>query len=68
LGLEAEAFGIVFLEAAAAGLPVLGGTSGGVPEVLRELNGVEVQPGCPEGLAAALVATLRDAERRRSRH
>jgi phosphatidylinositol alpha-1,6-mannosyltransferase len=68
LGLEAEAFGIVFLEAAAAGLPVIGGTSGGVPEVLRELDGVQVDPGSPDGLVAALVATLQGAERRRSRH
>ena len=34
LGLEAEAFGIVFLEAAAMGLPVVGGTSGGAPEAV----------------------------------
>lgn len=39
-GLEAEAFGIVFLEAAACGLPVIGGDSGGAPEVVRELGGV----------------------------
>jgi phosphatidyl-myo-inositol dimannoside synthase len=31
-GLEAEAFGIVFLEAAACGLPMLVGDSGGAPE------------------------------------
>ena len=33
-GLEPEAFGIVFLEAAAAGLPVIVGESGGAPETL----------------------------------
>jgi phosphatidylinositol alpha-1,6-mannosyltransferase len=33
-GLEAEAFGIVFLEAAACGLPVVAGDSGGVREVV----------------------------------
>ncbi|MFT4011094.1 MAG: glycosyltransferase family 4 protein [Nocardioidaceae bacterium] len=32
LGLEAEAFGIVYLEAAAMGLPIVGGASGGAPE------------------------------------
>lgn len=32
-GLEAEAFGIVYLEAAACGLPVIAGDSGGAPEV-----------------------------------
>jgi len=34
LGLEVEAFGIVYLEAAAAGLPVVGGRSGGAVEAL----------------------------------
>jgi len=33
-GLEAEAFGIVYLEAAAMGLPVVGGSSGGAPEAV----------------------------------
>ncbi len=33
-GLEPEAFGIVFLEAQACGLPVLAGDSGGAPEAL----------------------------------
>ena len=33
-GLEAEAFGIVYLEAAAVGLPIVGGRSGGAPEAV----------------------------------
>jgi len=33
-GLEAEGLGLVFLEAAAAGLPVLAGDSGGSPETV----------------------------------
>jgi phosphatidylinositol alpha-1,6-mannosyltransferase len=36
LGLEVEGLGIVFLEAAAAGLPVLAGDSGGAPETVRD--------------------------------
>ncbi|GAA0370541.1 glycosyltransferase family 4 protein [Actinoallomurus spadix] len=35
-GLEVEGLGIVFLEAAAAGLPVLAGDSGGAPETVRD--------------------------------
>jgi phosphatidylinositol alpha-1,6-mannosyltransferase len=35
-GVDFEGFGIVFLEAAAAGLPVIGGRSGGVPEAVAE--------------------------------
>lgn len=34
LGLEAEGFGLVYLEAAASGLPVLAGDSGGAPETV----------------------------------
>ncbi|MFQ5382615.1 MAG: glycosyltransferase family 4 protein, partial [Dehalococcoidia bacterium] len=35
LGLEVEGFGVVFLEAAASGLPVVAGDSGGAPETVR---------------------------------
>jgi phosphatidyl-myo-inositol dimannoside synthase len=35
LGLEVEAFGIVFLEAAAVGLPVVGGRSGGAVDAIE---------------------------------
>ena len=34
-GLEAEGFGVVFLEAAASGLPVVAGDSGGAPETVE---------------------------------
>ena len=34
LGLEQEGLGIVFLEAAATGLPVVAGASGGAPETV----------------------------------
>src|SRR5262249_7855809 len=33
---DVEGFGMVFLEAAAAGLPVVGGNSGGVPEAVAQ--------------------------------
>ena len=35
-GLDVEGLGIVFLEASAAGLPVVAGDSGGAPEAVRE--------------------------------
>jgi phosphatidylinositol alpha-1,6-mannosyltransferase len=35
-GLEVEGLGIVYLEAAASGLPVLAGDSGGAPDAVRD--------------------------------
>ena len=35
LGLETEGFGVVFIEAAASGLPVVAGDSGGAPETVE---------------------------------
>ncbi len=58
LGLEPEAFGIVFLEAQACGLPVLVGDSGGAPETLREGRGRTVDGRRPPEVASALLALL----------
>ena len=61
-----EGFGIVFLEAMAAGLPVVAGRAGAVPEVVPDGEvGRLVPPRDAEALAGALVRLLRDSERRR---
>jgi phosphatidylinositol alpha-1,6-mannosyltransferase len=58
-GLEVEAFGIVFLEAAAAGLPVLVGDSGGAAETLPSSSGhVVVDSRRPEVVALAVSSLL----------
>lgn len=36
---EVEGFGLVFLEAQACGVPVIGGRTGGIPEAIREGSG-----------------------------
>ena len=56
LGLEQEGFGMVFLEAAAAGVPEIAGESGGAPEaVLDGETGLVVHdPGDPGALAEAM--------------
>ncbi|MDQ3305759.1 MAG: glycosyltransferase family 4 protein [Actinomycetota bacterium] len=66
-GLEQEGFGIVFLEAAAAGVPALAGASGGTVEAVADgETGVVVhRPGDPAAVAASLARLLDDAEERR---
>jgi phosphatidylinositol alpha-1,6-mannosyltransferase len=66
-GLEQEGFGIVFLEAAAAGVPQIAGDSGGAPEaVLDGVTGLVVhRPEDPGALAEALRTLLIDPDLRR---
>lgn len=62
LGLEQEGFGIVFLEAAAAGVPQVAGESGGAHEaVAHGATGLVVHdPRSVPATAAALATLLRD--------
>ena len=61
-----EGFGIVFLEAMAAGLPVVACRAAAVPEVVRDgETGVLVPPRDPEALAGALGGLLRIRRGRR---
>ena len=54
-----EGFGLAFLEAMEYGKPVIGGRSGGVPEVVRDgESGLLVEPDDPDGLARAIVSIL----------
>jgi phosphatidylinositol alpha-1,6-mannosyltransferase len=66
-GLEQEGFGIVFLEAAAAGVPQLAGASGGSHEaVVDGVTGTVVRrPRSSRDVASALAPMLDSPERRR---
>jgi phosphatidylinositol alpha-1,6-mannosyltransferase len=59
LGLEQEGFGIVFLEAAAAGVPQVAGASGGAWEAVEhEQTGFVVRRPTDAGAAARSIARL----------
>ncbi|WP_223248516.1 glycosyltransferase family 4 protein [Halomonas elongata] len=56
-----EAFGLTVIEAMAAGRPVVGSSSGAIPELVSEETGRLAAPDAPEAWAAALVELLGDA-------
>ncbi|MEU8581831.1 glycosyltransferase family 4 protein [Streptomyces abikoensis] len=65
-GLDVEGLGIVYLEASATGLPVVGGDSGGAPDaVLEGETGYVVHGGSAEEAADRIVTLLNDPELRR---
>lgn len=65
-GLHFEGFGLVYLEAGAYGLPVVGTRSGGVADAVQEgVTGLLVEPEDVEGVAEAILSLLKDPERRR---
>ena len=62
---SAEAFGNVFAEALASGLPIVASNVGGIPELVEHgSNGLLVTPGDVEGLAGAIRYLAGDPELR----
>lgn len=67
-GLEQEGFGIVFLEAAACGIPVVAGRSGGAAEaVIDGVTGLVVDSPRDRGAVADAIRQLLDDGERRKR-
>lgn len=67
LGMDLEALGAVFLEAAASGLPAVAGRSGGAPETVVEgVTGVVVDGRRADEVGAAVAELLADPERARA--
>ncbi|TFV60584.1 glycosyltransferase family 1 protein [Mycobacterium sp. PS03-16] len=63
-GLDVEGLGIVYLEASAAGVPVVAGRSGGAPETVREgETGTVVDGTDVEAVATAVAELLGDPDR-----
>lgn len=61
-----EPFGLIVLQAMAAGRPVIGANAGGIPEIIRDgTTGVLVPPNDASALADAIEGLLDDADRRR---
>ncbi len=62
---DVEGFGIVVLEAAAAGKPVVATRAGGIPDAVEEgKSGVLVDPGDYLGLSQIIISLLKDRELR----
>jgi glycosyltransferase involved in cell wall biosynthesis len=64
---SAEAFGNVFAEALASGLPIVGSSIGGIPDTVEHgINGLLVQAGNIEALAGAIRYLADDPELRQA--
>lgn len=62
-GLDVEGLGIVYLEASAAGLPVIAGNSGGAPDAVREgITGHVVEGEDVDVVATRLIERLSDPQ------
>lgn len=66
-GLDVEGLGIVYLEASAAASPVVGGTSGGAPEAVRDgITGMIVDGRSVTQVSSAIIQLLADPQRARA--
>lgn len=64
---DIEGFGIVFLEAGAAAVPVVGGLSGGTAEAIQDgVTGVRIDGENPNAVAAAVIDLLTDTHKAKS--
>lgn len=64
---DVEGFGIVALEAAAAGKPVVATRVGGIPDAVEDgKSGALVEPGDYEGLSEVIISLLKEHESRLS--
>jgi phosphatidylinositol alpha-1,6-mannosyltransferase len=58
---DLEGFGLVFLEANACGLPVIGGSSGGVIDAIEDgVSGLLIEPGSIESISKNLIKLIDD--------
>ncbi len=61
-----EGLGVALLQAAACGLPIVAGRTGGIPDVVQPgINGELIEPGDALALAEHLIRLLRDTALRR---